>query len=287
MTAAAPASCRQDAQRRGLDVTVPHSARVWSYWLGGKDNYLADRAAADECTARFPRTAETVLALRRFTGRVVRHAAGEGVRQFLDVGCGLPLSGPVHGVACHAAPGTRVVYADNDPIIVAHARAMLTTPTAAYCETGHVDADLRDPAALLEQAAALLDFTQPVAVLLTAVLGHVGHPGRDGDGEALLVTAALRDALAPGSYLAVGDLTTHPGLDDAMAHYNTTGAAPYHVRSPGQVERFLDGLDPVGAGVVPVTLWQPDPGAAVVREVPAVGGAGRKTRASLAARRDA
>ena len=181
---------------------------MWNYWLGGKDHYLADRQAGHECLAIFPGMVDTIRTLRYFTARAVRYlAAEEGVRQFLDVGCGLPFTDPVHQVAQDAAPGCRVVYADNDPLVFAHAQALLTGPSGT---TGHLDADLRDTATLINRAAAMLDFTQPVAVLLVSVLGHLGRPGEGEREGARLAAAMLRDALPPGGFLVVADLAAHP-----------------------------------------------------------------------------
>jgi hypothetical protein len=179
-----------------IDLTVPHSARVWNYWLGGKDHRLADRRAGGECLAIFPGMADTIRCLRYFTARVVRHlAAEEGVRQFLDIGCGLPFTDPVHQVAQDVAPGCRVAYADNDPLVLTHARVLLTGPPGT---TSHLSADLRDTATLTNRAAAMLDFTQPVAILLVSVLGHLGQPGENEREGARLAAAMLREALPPG-----------------------------------------------------------------------------------------
>jgi hypothetical protein len=257
-----------------VDTTVPHSARMWNYWLGGKDHYLADRRVADECQAIFPGMADTVRALRYFTARVVRHlAAEEGIRQFLDIGCGLPFTDPVHQVAHDAAPGSRVVYADNDPLVVVHAQALLTGPPGT---TSHLNADLRDTATLLTRATEMLDFTQPVAILLISVLGHLGQPGEGQREGARPAAAALRDALPPGGCLVIADLATHPDPGKAMDCYASTGAAPYHLRSPQEIGGFLDGLQITAPGVVPVTRWRPEPDPFPALDVPAWGGLGRK-----------
>jgi SAM-dependent methyltransferase len=257
-----------------IDTTVPHSARVWNYWLGGKDHYLADRQAADECQAIFPGMADTIRALRYFTARVMRHlAAEEGVRQFLDIGCGMPFTDPVHQVAQDAAPGCQVVYADDDPLVLAHARVLLTGAPGA---TGHLNADLRDTAALIDRAAALLDFTQPVAVLLISVLGHLGQPGEGERDGARRAAAMLAHALPPGGFLVVADLATCPELDKAMSCYASTGAAPYHLRSPQEISGFLDGLEVAAPGVVPVTRWWPEHDPFPAPDLPAWGGLGRK-----------
>ena len=163
----------------GFDVTVPASARVWNYWLGGKDHYPADRQAAEACARLYPGLPGLARSCRYFTARLIRFLAAEaGIRQFLDIGAGLPGQDNTHQIAGRAAPGCRVVYADNDPMVMAYARALLTASPPA--STDHLHADLNDPRALLGKARAALDFRQPVAVLLMQVLGHIGDP-RDGD----------------------------------------------------------------------------------------------------------
>jgi hypothetical protein len=262
-----------------FDATIPHSARVWNYWLGGKDHYLADRVAADECLDIFPVMAATIKAVRNFTARVVRYlAAEEGIRQFLDIGCGMPFTDPVHQVAEDAAPGCRVVYADNDPLVLAYAQALLTGPPGT---TGHLNADLSDTASLINRAAAMLDFTQPVAILLVSVLGHLGQPEEGQREGARLATALLKDALPLGGFLVVADLATHPELDKAMSCYASTGAAPYQVRSPAEIAGLLGGLEVTAPGVVPVTRWRPEPDPSPALDVPAWGGIGRKTHPHL------
>jgi hypothetical protein len=258
-----------------IDATVPHSSRVWNALLDGKDHYEADELAAEQCAARFPAMPGTVRRLRAFTARTVRFLAGEaGIRQFLDIGTGLPFRDPVHEVAQGAAPGCQIVYADNDPLVVRFGQALLTSAPPGRSDT--VSADLNDPAALLAAAErAGLDFTRPVAVLLMSVLGHIGTPARDDDREARSVVTALTSALPPGGWLAVGDLAgPSPALRDAMDCYNVTGAAPYHVRSPFQLACFLEDLDLAGPVLAPGLSRQPGPDA--VRLCPAWGGLGRK-----------
>jgi len=268
------AQAEEDLARRPIDDAVPHSARVWNFFLGGKDHYPADKLAGEECSARFPGMAGTVRRLRAFTWHAVRFLAGEaGVRQFLDIGVGLPPSYPVHQVAQDVAPECRVVYADNDPLAVASGQALLTSRPPG--SSGCVNADLNDPGRLLAAARhAGLDFAKPVAVLLTCVLGHIGDPARDGDRAALSVVAGLRSALPAGGWLAVGDLAaTSPGLCAAMAGYNAGGADPYHVRSPHQVLRFLSGLELAGPALTPAADRPPVTG---LGPCPAWGALGRK-----------
>ena len=205
---------------------------------------------------------------------MVRYLAGEaGVRQFLDVGPGMPSRDAVHEIAQSAAPGARVVYADNDPLVLVHAQALLTGPAGTV---GYAGADLTTPGALLEQAATLLDFTQPVAILLFSVLGHAGDP-RDGDDRAArTVTSELSAALPPGGFLAIGDLAAHPAQDSAMAHYAATGATSYCLRAPRQIARLLDGPELTTPGVVPACQWHPDHSPFPHADLPAWGGVGRK-----------
>ncbi|HCU93662.1 MAG TPA: hypothetical protein DHU96_13405, partial [Actinobacteria bacterium] len=180
-----------------FDTSVAHLARVYDYWLGGKDNYAADRQAGDAVIQVYPGMAASVRANRAFLARTVRFLAGEmGVRQFLDIGTGIPTSDNTHEVAQSVAPSCRIVYVDNDPVVLAHARALLTSsPEGA---TGYFDADLRDTAAILARAAETLDFSQPIAVMLIAIL-HVIGDGEDPYG----IVAKLIDAVPPGSYLAL------------------------------------------------------------------------------------
>jgi hypothetical protein len=256
-----------------IDTTVPHSARIWNYWLGGKDNYAVDRAAGDQFCEMFPGVSEMARAEREFLGRSIRYLAGEaGIRQFLDIGTGLPTLDNTHEVAQRVAPESRIVYVDNDPLVLAHARALLTgTPEGA---TDYIDADLRDPATILAAAAKTLDFTQPIALMLIGILGHISD-SEDPYG----IVRALMSALPPGSYLAQCDGTdTDPELNAATAVYNNTGAVAYHLRSPEEIARFFDGLELVEPGVVSTPLWRPDPSSSAPRgEMAHFGGVGRKS----------
>ncbi len=257
----------------GIDWTVPHSARVWDYWLGGKDYYEVDREAGDKFLAGFAGARDAVRQLRYFTARAVRYLAAEaGVRQFLDIGAGLPFHDPVHEIALGVAGDCRSAYADNDPLVLAFARALLTGPSGTVT---HIDADLGHPAGLLAAAGEWLDFPQPVAILLVSTLGHIGDPRQD-DEAGLLVTGQLKDALAPGGYLVIGDLVAGPDLDAALDSYNATGAAPYRARSAGQFTRLFGGLDLAGGAVGPACRWRPEPSPFPVTEVPVWGAAGRK-----------
>jgi O-methyltransferase involved in polyketide biosynthesis len=258
-----------------IDTSVPHSARIWNYWLGGKDNYPVDRAAGDQYREVFPEIVDVARASRQFLTRAVRYLAGEAqVRQFLDIGTGLPTADNTHEVAQRVAPDARVVYVDNDPLVLTHARALLTSTPQGV--TAYIDADLHDPDTILEAAAQTLDFTQPTALMLMGILGHVG----DHD-EARSIVQRLLDALPSGSYLALNDGTDviSKAFARAQQRYNESGALPYHLRRPEQIAGFFDGLELVEPGLVSVPRWRPDPTDASgdpPAEVDAFGGVGRK-----------
>ena len=266
-----PPPGRQSAPK--IDTAVPNSARVWNYWLGGKDHYEADRVAGYHYSAVFPEIVDIVRAERLFLGRVVRFLGGEaGVRQFLDIGTGLPTEENTHEVAQHAARESRVVYVDNDPLVIAYARALLTSSPEGV--TDYVDADMRDPDAVLRGARKTLDLTQPVGLMLMAVLGHIGDYG-----EARSIVRELLDGLPSGSYLAINDsVGPSERRERAQRQYAQTGAAPYHSRTKDEFTAFFDGLELVEPGVVPVPAWRPDPGpgAGSPADVPQLGAVGRK-----------
>jgi O-methyltransferase involved in polyketide biosynthesis len=258
-----------------IDTSVPHSARIWNYWLGGKDNYPVDRAAGDQFRQAFPGVVDVARASRQFLTRSVRYLAGEaGIRQFLDIGTGLPTADNTHEVAQRVAPDSRIVYVDNDPLVLTHARALLTsTPQGA---TDYVDADLREPDQILEAAARTLDLGQPTALMLMGILGHIG----DYD-EARSIVKRLLDAVPSGSYLALDDGTDvidKAAVEEAQGAYNQSGAIPYQPRSPEQIAGFFEGLELVEPGVVSCPRWRPDPqpGGGLPAEVDAFGGVGRK-----------
>ena len=255
----------------GIDTTVPHSARIWNYWLGGKDNYAVDRAAGDQFSGIFPKIVDIARADRAFLGRVIRFLAGEaGVRQFLDVGTGLPTADNTHEVAQRVAPESRVVYVDNDPLVLAHARALLSSSPEG--STHYIDADMGDPEKVLLEASKWLDLSQPVALTFMGVLGHVTDHAR-----ALSIVGGLLDGLPSGSYLAVNDsIDTSEALEEALRQYEASGAIPYRTRSLEQFKSYFDGLELVEPGVVLVADWRPDPGADRGPEIPQVGGVGRK-----------
>jgi S-adenosyl methyltransferase len=254
-----------------LDTSVPQSARIWNYWLGGKDNFPVDRAAGDQYREVFPGVVDIARASRRFLTRAVRYLAGEaGVRQFLDVGTGLPTADNTHEVAQRVAPESRIVYVDNDPLVLVHARALLTSTPEG--ETAYVEADLHEPDAILAAAGESLDFGQPVALMLMGIMGHVGD-----DEEARSIVRRLLEPLPSGSYLALNDGTNvfSQAFVQAQEGYNRSGALPYHLRSPEQIAAFFEGLELVEPGVVSVPRWRPDP-AGGGAELDAFGGVGQK-----------
>ncbi len=238
-----------------INTSVPHPARVYDYFLGGKDNFAADRVAAEAAIRAFPKTAESARASRAFLRRVVRFlAAKAGIRQFLDVGTGLPSGENVHEVAQSIAPEARIVYVDNDPIVLLHAQALLTSSPQGV--TRYLDADLRDPGKILRKAAKTLDFSQPMAVLLLGILHNVGDQY---DPHGLVRT--LLEAISPGSYLAICHLTAdiYPELTDFARELNERQLdAPLVLRDHAQVSSFFDGLELVEPGVVQLSRWRPE-----------------------------
>jgi SAM-dependent methyltransferase len=236
----------------GIDTTVPHSARIWNYLLGGKDNYAVDREAADAFTAIYPQIAVNAREARAFLRRVVRFLAGEaGIRQFLDIGTGLPTADNTHEVAQGVAPECRIVYVDNDPLVLAHARALLVgTPEG---KTTYLDADIRDVDRVVEGAAEILDLTQPVAVLMLGVLGHIAEVD-----EARALVAQILRHVPSGSYLAICDGTATEAKLKAQDQYAETGGSIYRNRRPEEIASYFDGLEWVEPGFVSVPLWRPD-----------------------------
>ncbi len=243
---------------RPLDMTRPHPARRYDFWLGGKDNFAADRESADRIAREFPTIRTAVLENRRFLHRAVSFLAAEaGIRQFLDIGTGIPAAPNVHDIAQSIAPESRVVYVDNDPLVVVHARArMVSDPEGA---TAYVHADLREPEAILADPAlpTTLDLSRPVGLLLIAVL----HFLDDAD-DPYRAVARLVEALPPGSCLALSHATFDPLPDDTIERLTalTSGAGhgTFRPRSRSEVARFLDGLNLVDPGLVPIVQWRPE-----------------------------
>ncbi|WP_246115603.1 SAM-dependent methyltransferase [Trebonia kvetii] len=257
-----------------LDISVAHIARVYNYWLGGKDHFAADRAAGEATIGVYPGIQQSARANRAFLARAVRYLAEtEGIRQFLDIGTGLPTANNTHEVAQAAAPDSRIVYVDNDPLVLAHARALLTsTPQGA---TAYLDADLRDTRKILEQAAGVLDFGQPVAIMLIAILHYIPDLG-----EARDIVARLLAAVPADSFLVV----SHAGSDlfpDEIAAFekNLNDHLPgdTHVARPrGQVSLFFEHTTLLEPGVVRVSEWRPETAEEAERPTTLWGGIGRK-----------
>ncbi|MFE0524690.1 SAM-dependent methyltransferase [Streptomyces sp. NPDC058954] len=262
------------ALRRRIDTLRPHTARIWNYWLGGGDYYEVDRVAGDRIRELHPGIGEYARADRLFLGRAVRHLVTEaGIRQFLDVGTGLPTADNTHEVAQRLAPEARIVYVDNDPLVLAHARALLTSTPEG--RTDHLDEDLRNVESVLERAARTLDLSRPVALLLLGVVIFVGD-----DEDPYGVVRRFMQALPAGSHLVLSHTVTSPALpevDDAVRFWNEHGTPRLTQRTPEAVVRFFDGLELLEPGVVTCSRWRPDdPDGDTPDEVGIYGGVGRK-----------
>jgi len=238
-----------------IDTTVSHSARVWNYWLGGKDCYPVDREVGDKVAEMYPDIVQLARAARSFLTRAVRYLAGTaGIRQYLDIGTGLPTVNNTHEVAQSIAPASRIVYVDNDPLVLAHARALLTSSPEGV--TDYIDADLRDPERILREAARTLDFTEPIAITLIAILHHI----TDYD-QARSIVNRLMEAVPSGSYLVLSHSTNvvyGAVSDEAVGRWNKFGKPPVILRSPAQIARFFDGLVLLDPGIVSTPRWRPD-----------------------------
>jgi hypothetical protein len=254
-TSSRAAGAVEHAEVSTFDTSVAHIARVYNYWLGGKDNYAADRAAGDRTIAEFPGIVVSARANRAFLRRAVRFLVTEtGVRQFLDIGTGIPTSDNTHEVAQALAPQSRVVYVDNDPVVLAHARALLTSTREGT--TDYLDADLREPGPILDRAAQTLDFGRPVAIMLLAVLQLLSD-----DDDPYRVVARLLAAVPSGSYLVLSHPTSDVQQDRVtamVARLNDLVAEKVTTRDRDQVERFFAGLELVEPGLVNVSEWRPD-----------------------------
>ncbi|MEU2431182.1 SAM-dependent methyltransferase [Streptomyces sp. NPDC007861] len=239
---------------------IAHNARVWNYWLGGKDNYQIDRQVGDQVTGLFPSIRQVARADRAFLGRAVTYLAAEaGVRQFLDIGTGLPTVDNTHEVAQRIAPESRIVYVDNDPIVLTHARALLTSSPEG--RTAYIDADAHRPDDILSSVKPTLDLSQPVAVIMLGILNFIIDTEK-----ATAIVRHIMNAIPSGSHLAV----THPTLElggegnaEAMAFWNENATPPITARSRAEFAGFLDGLDLLDPGIVSCSRWRaegdPDP----------------------------
>ncbi|CAL2068092.1 MULTISPECIES: SAM-dependent methyltransferase [Streptomyces] len=260
--------------RARINTSQPHTARIWNYWLGGKDNYEVDRAAGDQIRQLHPGIGEYARADRLFLGRAVRHLVEEaGIRQFLDVGTGLPTADNTHEVAQRIAPDSRIVYVDNDPLVLAHARALLTSTPEG--RTDYLDEDLRNVDAILEHASKTLDFSEPVALILLGVVIFIGE-----DDEAYGLVRTLMDRLPAGSHLVLSHTVTHPSMpdvDEAVKFWNEHGTPKLTQRTPADVARFFDGFQLLEPGVVSCSRWRPEhDNGAEPEEVAMFGGVARK-----------
>ena len=249
-----PTPCSQE-RLPYIDPTRAHTARVWNYWLGGKNNYSVDREVGDQIAAVLPDIVDAARAQRGFLVRAVRYLVAEaGIRQFLDIGTGLPTANNTHEVAQATVPECRIVYVDNDPLIMAHARALLTSTPEGV--TDYLYADLRDPDTILQEADRTLDFTQPIALMLLGIVEHIV----DSD-KAHAIVSRLLDALPSGSYLALCDPTTEVRpevMREAVRQWNNSATPPIKARSRQELIRFFDGLELLEPGVVSASLWRPE-----------------------------
>jgi S-adenosyl methyltransferase len=254
-----------------LDTGVPHTARVWNYFLGGEDNFVSDREAGERIAKVNPPILELARASRAFLVRAVRHLTEEvGIRQFLDIGTGLPTFNNTHEVAQEIAPESRIVYVDNDPLVLVHAGALLTSTSSGA--TRYLEADLREPETILREAAPILDLGRPVAIMLIAILHHIADTR-----EAQDIVGRLMDALPSGSHLAIAHAVHSETMDEGARQWNLVGKPTLNPRTPEEIESFFDGLDLLEPGVVTTTRWRPgDVDLGVTHEVDQYAGIGRK-----------
>ncbi|WP_194837161.1 SAM-dependent methyltransferase [Nocardia sp. XZ_19_369] len=259
---------------RLIRTDVPHSARIWNYWLGGQDFYEVDRIAGESGESVYPEIGTMARQSRKYLIRMVRYLAAEcGIRQFLDVGTGLPTMQNTHEVAQSVAPDSKIVYVDNDPLVLAHARALLINTTDEGV-TALIEADFHDTDQVVTEARNILNFNKPIAVMFMGVLGHA----RTWD-DVIRITGALQEAIPSGSYFAMYEGTNEdPRLVRLSDYYSKTGAVPYYVRSVDQVREVFKNLELVPPGIVPVNHWHPEDPEAVNTEPPSAawGGVGRK-----------
>ncbi|MDG4832880.1 SAM-dependent methyltransferase [Solwaraspora sp. WMMD1047] len=259
----------------GIDTTVAHNARVWDFWLGGKDNYQIDREIGERIRQMVPHIDAVARADRAFLARATRFLAGEaGIRQFLDIGTGLPTANNTHEVAQATAPESRIVYVDNDPLVLVHARALLTSnPEGA---TDYIEADLREPEKILSQAARTLDFDKPIAIMLLGVVNFIPDTG-----QAQTIIDRLLAAVPAGSYLALTHPTTELGGEgnvEAMKFYNEHATPKICARTGAEIGRFVEQLELVEPGLVSCAMWraEPNPDGSPPARVPQYGVVGRK-----------
>lgn len=244
-----------DPQESAFRTDIPHSARIWNFWMGGKDYFTVDRVVGEASLEIDPDIAPMAAHCRQFLIRAVRYLASEaGCRQFLDIGTGLPTMQNTHEVAQAAAPESKIVYVDNDPMVLNHARALLTNTTDEGV-TAYVDADFNEPERIIADARNILNFSQPVAVMFMGVLGHVSTHD-----DMLRIVRTVMDAVPSGSYLALYDGTTdRQAYVTLCEEYAKSGGVPYNPRTPDEIRAAFDGLELIEPGFVPVTEWRADP----------------------------
>jgi len=255
-----------------FDTSVPHVARVYDYWLGGKDNFAADRVMGERTLQAYPNLVYSVRANRAFLARTVRFLARQGIRQFLDVGTGIPTANNTHEVAQGIAPESRIVYVDNDPIVLSHAKALLKSTPEGAC--AYLDADLRDPDTILAGAANTLDFARPVAVMLIAVMHFIGD-----DAEASAIMNRLMAACVPGSYVALSHAASDIDavqMAEMIRRLNESTAEKTTLRDRAGVTRLFDGLELVEPGVIRAAEWRPDTDLEAASPAALWGGVARK-----------
>jgi hypothetical protein len=257
-----------------LRTDVSHSARIWNYWLGGKDHYPVDEEVGDQILGFVPALPRSAVADRAFLSRAVRHLAGqEGIRQFLDIGTGLPTADNTHEVAQRVDPSCRIVYVDNDPLVLTHAHALLTSTREGA--TDYIEADVQDPEKIIRGAAETLDFDRPVAITMLGILNFV----MDTD-EAVSIVHRLLDAVPAGSHLVISHPTTEvdgEAMTQAVEYWNSQGSALMTLRSRADLSRLFDRVDLLEPGLVSCSRWRPEPGAGEPVEVTHFGGVGKKS----------
>lgn len=260
--------------RTAIDASRPHPARMWNYWVGGEDYFEIDQQVGEQIAAAFPGARDVARQSRACLGRMVSYLAGEeGIRQFLDVGSGLPTHGNTHEVAQRIAPESRVVYVDNDPLVLVQVQGLLIGTDEG--RTAYIHADVRDPGRILREAAGTLDFTRPIGLILFGIMGNVTD-----DGEAAAIVRTFVRALPSGSFVALNDGTgvlDRAGREEASRIAVERGSTPYATRTPEQIAGFLDGLELVEPGVVSTSRWRPEPSpSGAPAEVDATCGLARK-----------
>ena len=264
-------SAGRPAQQRDLKKDVAHTARVWNWFLGGKDNYKADQVAGEQVAKVNPDVIHLARASRAFLVRGTSYLARDAkIRQFLDIGTGLPTANNTHEVAQSIAPDSRIVYVDNDPLVLVHAEALLSSTPEGV--THYIEADLRDPETILREAAGVLNFDEPVAIMLIAILHHIPDLA-----EARSIVRRLLDAVPSGSHLAIAHAARSEVMDRGAAEWNKVGTPPLVPRYPEEIASFFDGLEMLEPGLVTTTRWRPDGyDLGVIRDVDQMAGIGRK-----------